>query len=400
MNNIMTLTNAERGLVRKAIKVHPLWPAWRQEHGVTMADMTSSRCIEFATFAEMDLTAVLNGEDDDMTDEEHDEIRKQFEQEEVEAEVVAQAVKPQPVQEAPEDLTGALLALKKALGGSVDADAVRAIVEEAIAPLRTQVQDAAPVILIKSAPDADPVKLEGLRHERFDTLLAACMARDTSGRPLNVWLAGPSQSGKTTAAEMVAKALDLPFSFHGAMTMPHELTGFVDAGGKYHETQFVRAYRDGGVCLLDEVDAGSNEALLCLNAALANGQMPLPTGDMIERHADFVCIGAANTWGVGATAEYVGRAKLDAAFLQRFPIKIDWPYDEKLERKFCGNPDWAMRVQSARKSAQKAGLKVLITPAHSKAGAALIAAGMSEDDAAKLTYLAGLTDAQVAQVEG
>jgi cobaltochelatase CobS len=115
---------------------------------------------------------------------------------------------------------------------------------------------------------------------------------------------------------------------------------------------------------------------------------------MFARHPDSLIIATANTWGLGATADYVGRSKLDAAFLSRFPIRIHWDYDEKLEQQICGNVQWAKRVQKARRAAKKAGIKVIICPRISIGGAALINAGMDEDKAAKLTYLANLTPEQ------
>jgi cobaltochelatase CobS len=242
-------------------------------------------------------------------------------------------------------------------------------------------------------------ELPAQRHPQLETLLRAISARDVSGARLNVWIAGPAGSGKTHAAKQCAQALGLTFGFHGAMTYAHDLVGFVDAGGRYHETQFVKLYRDGGLCLLDELDSGTSEALLTLNAALANGQIATPNGQIITRHPDFACIGAANTFGAGATAEYVGRNKLDAAFLSRFPVKLSWAYDLELESAICGNPDWAQEVQAARAKAQAAGLKIVIDPRHSIAGAALIAAGMDRAQVAELTYLAGLKPEQVTMLK-
>ena len=91
---------------------------------------------------------------------------------------------------------------------------------------------------------------------------------------------------------------------------------------------------------------------------------------------------------------------MDAAFLSRFPVKLAWGYDEQLEAAMCGNAAWAARVQRARAAAAKAGLKVLIDPRVSMAGAALIAAGFSENEAANLTYLAGLSPAQADMLAG
>src|SRR6056297_903494 len=215
--------------------------------------------------------------------------------------------------------------------------------------------------VIEVKTDRGTNKVTGLSHPMLETLITSLAAG------LNVWIAGPSGSGKTYGAMQAAEALGLKFEAQGAMTMAHELTGFVDANGTYHETPFVRAFKEGGLILLDEIDAGSNEALLCLNSALANGFMSLPNGEHVKAHDNFKCIGAANTFGHGATAEYVGRVRIDAAFLQRFGARLDWGYDEELETKMTGNDEWSARVQAARAAAKEQGLKVMITPRQSQA---------------------------------
>jgi cobaltochelatase CobS len=138
---------------------------------------------------------------------------------------------------------------------------------------------------------------------------------------------------------------------------------------------------------------------LALNGALANGLSAFPDG-MVRRHKDSIFVAAGNTVGSGATAEFVGRNRLDAAFLSRFPVKIEWPRDPAIEKAIAGNDAWASRVMTARARAASAGIKHAIDPRHTQAGAALIAAGMSMDEAADLTYLAGLPDAQRRTVEG
>lgn len=275
----------------------------------------------------------------------------------------------------------------------VNREEVVKIVKKEVEPILKKLQENKPVILVVDK-DKEVGKLEGTRHPKADTLLKALSTKLVDNTFINVWLSGPAGSGKTFAVKQVAKALGIEYGFHGAMTMAHELVGFVDAGGTYHETVFVRLYRMGGVCLLDECDAGSSEALLALNAALANGQMSLPTGEIIERHPDFRCVAAANTFGHGATADYVGRARIDAAFLDRFGVRISWDYDEKMEQTICGDKNWAEHVQAARKRAVQKGLKVLITPRASITGAALVAGGLSFKEAAELTFLSGLTPEQ------
>jgi hypothetical protein len=236
-------------------------------------------------------------------------------------------------------------------------------------------------------------------HPKLATLLQVLAAKDHADRSPQVLLVGPTGSGKTHACEQAADALGLPFYLHGAMSMSHELMGFVDAAGNYHRTPFRDAFENGGVVLLDELDSWDASVTLALNAALANGVASFPDG-MIRRHKDCIVIGAANTWGTGATAEYVGRTRLDAAFLSRFPVKITWERDATIEKAIAQDDTWAARVMAARERAAKNGLKHLIDPRHTAAGAALIRSGMSADMAAALTYQAGLSAEQVRMVEG
>lgn len=245
----------------------------------------------------------------------------------------------------------------------------------------------------------DVVKVEGTQHPKMRLLAAACASRMGNGFVPNIWLFGPTASGKTHAAEQLAEAMGMKFYMHGAMSMAHELMGFVDAGGTYHRTPFRDAFEHGGIVLWDEVDSWDGQVTLATNAPLANGQCAFPDG-MVKRHPDCIIIAAGNTTGSGATADFVGRNRLDAAFMSRFATKIHWPRDPAIEYAIAGNDAWVKRVIAARQRAEAAGIKHLIDPRHSQAGAALIRAGMTMDEAADMTYLAGLPDAQRRTVEG
>jgi len=247
--------------------------------------------------------------------------------------------------------------------------------------------------------DGSVGKVEGHSHPKLATLLRALSVRQANGFAVNVFLVGSTSSGKTHGAGQAAKALGRSFGAHGAMMMSHELMGFIDASGHYHRTPFRDAFENGGVVLLDEVDSWDASVTLSLNAALANGYASFPDG-MVPRHSDCVIIGGANTHGSGATAEYVGRNRLDSAFLSRFPVRIEWNPDPALEVAISGNPEFARRVQAARERARAAGLKHLIDARQMQAGAALIAAGFTSDEAADLTYLAGLSKEQRKMIEG
>lgn len=240
---------------------------------------------------------------------------------------------------------------------------------------------------------------DGHHHPKFATLCRMLSARQSNGFAPSVWISGPAGSGKTHAVSQFAAAAGLPFHFNGAVGMSHELLGFIDAAGHYHRTPFREAYENGGVYLFDEVDASDNAALLALNAAMANGRATFPDAQ-IERHKDCIIVATANTFGLGGTADYVGRAKIDAAFVDRFGGRLFWQYDTALEVAISGNPEFARRVQAARERARAAGLKVVISPRAVIAGAAYIAQGMTPDEVAEVTYLANLTDEQKKIVEG
>lgn len=144
---------------------------------------------------------------------------------------------------------------------------------------------------------------------------------------------GPAGSGKSHAMEQIARDLGLNFYMANRIQNTFELVGFVDAAGKYVTTQFYEAYTKGGLFFFDEVDASSPEALVTINAAVAQGHMAFPGHSNNEpMHKKFKAVVAGNTYGTGSTLQYTGRNKLDAATLDRFMV-IDWDYDRELENK-------------------------------------------------------------------
>jgi cobaltochelatase CobS len=258
-------------------------------------------------------------------------------------------------------------------------------------------------VLIRSGEFGTTTVNVGLQHEKFETLLKACSARDHRGYHLNVWLTGPTASGKTTAAESVAKAMSLPFGSDGSLDSDYKVLGFIDANGNIVSTQFLKIYENGGIYLADEIDNWQASALLSLNAALANGWVASPKG-MTPRHKDCVVIAAANTWGLGATSEYVGRSKLDAASLDRFQPKILWPYDTNLERALAVNQAgkagsiWFDIVVAYRSAVAKQGLKIIISPRATFSGLALLASGFTPEEVIEMTLVASLAPEQVRAV--
>lgn len=135
------------------------------------------------------------------------------------------------------------------------------------------------------------------------------------------------------------------------------MTGFIDAGGDFHETEFYKACTDESDCVffLDEMDASIPEVLVLLNAAIANGYFEFPTGRVNLEHVHFVSAG--NTVGSGADDLYTGRMVLDQATLDRFAI-IDFDYSLQIEMSISkGNTDLVDFIRQLRTEATTKGVR-------------------------------------------
>lgn len=249
-------------------------------------------------------------------------------------------------------------------------------------------------------PTLEVKKLDGVQHEQFPKVLAALNLR------LSIMMVGPAGTGKTTIASSAAHALGMDFSSKSctSQTTESSLVGFINAAGHYVTTEFRKRFENGGVFLLDEVDNANPNVLGVLNSALANGEMAFPDG-MVKRHSDFVCVAAGNTYGNGATTEYVGRNPIDAATKDRF-VFIDVNIDEKVEAAMLASIPldaavanrWLAAVRKARRNVESAGLKVVVSPRATMYGATLLAAGWEPQDVVAATLLKGAKPDQTAKI--
>ena len=204
--------------------------------------------------------------------------------------------------------------------------------------------------------------IKGVFHGQFKKLFQLANAR------MNLFLYGPTGCGKTHVCSQLAETLGLRFAFISCSAGMSEgqLLGRllpVGKGGQfeYVPSEFVTCYEEGGVFLLDELDAADPNVLLIVNAALANGHLALPNRPAkptAKRHKDFVCVAAANTVGIGADRLYSGRNKLDAATLDRFQIgKVYLDYDPAVEEQLCPDAELRDRLQQYRKAVKAHGLE-------------------------------------------
>ena len=206
---------------------------------------------------------------------------------------------------------------------------------------------------IEIKDDIKTKKIDGIFHKKFEEILKIV------SKNVPLMLTGPAGAGKNYTLEQVAKALDLPFYFTNAITQEYKLTGFIDAGGKYQETQFYKAFKDGGLFFLDEVDASVPEALIILNSAIANGYFDFPNG-RVDAHKDFRVVCAGNTYGTGADMVYVGRNALDGATLDRFAV-IEFDYDEEVEKQLAYDNDLYDFIKDLRNSIKEASLRYIVS---------------------------------------
>jgi MoxR-like ATPase len=193
-----------------------------------------------------------------------------------------------------------------------------------------------------------------ITHDKFETILKFVKADEP------VMMVGPAGSGKNIIVGQIAKALDLDFYFSNAITEEYKLTGFIDAMGKYHETEFFRAFTKGGIFFLDEMDASIPETLVILNAAIANRYFDFPHLGKVKAHENFRVIAAGNTFGHGATYQYVGRNQLDAASLNRFAV-VEIDYSKAIEKAICSDKELLDFLQDFRKSCEKGGVNHIVS---------------------------------------
>ena len=218
-----------------------------------------------------------------------------------------------------------------------------------------------------------PRKIEDIFHQCFPDICTLIDAKE------EIFLYGPTGCGKSHTLGQAANAMKLDFAFTSfsagtsegtlvgkqlpmvdekAMVATYNrlvkqkitpasaatLAAAIGSGFNYLISEYVRVYENGGLFLLDEIDAADANVLLVINASLANGKMAVPNRPdqpYAYRHKDFVAAAAANTIGLGADRMYSGRSRLDDSSMDRFRIGIiQMDYDADVERQLC--PDEAI----------------------------------------------------------
>jgi len=152
---------------------------------------------------------------------------------------------------------------------------------------------------------------------------------------MNVWLYGGTGAGKSSLAEQVCAIGKLPLiyqSFHEDIKPDALFGGFrlEDGNTVWQDGPVTKAYREGLVLLLDEVDGTPPEILFCLYAILDRKPLVLADNgcEVVKCHPNFRVVATGNTLGRGdESGSYSGTNVLNRAFLNRFRIwyQVNYP---------------------------------------------------------------------------
>ena len=159
------------------------------------------------------------------------------------------------------------------------------------------------------------------------------------------YIAGPTGNGKSTMIEQICakNKRDLIRINLNTMSDEEQLIGsktLEDGNVTVVEGPVLIAMRTGSVLLLDEIDAGAANTLLCLQPILEGKPYYFKLkNEVITPASGFNVIATANTKGKGSDdGRYIGTNVLNEAFLERFAVTFEQEYPTRsVELKIINN---------------------------------------------------------------
>jgi len=166
-----------------------------------------------------------------------------------------------------------------------------------------------------------------------------------------VYFYGPTQSGKTTIADLLVKVVETELLDGGKITEEHSITSYNDVRGVFDENALFYALYYGKTIFYDELDNGNPDNLIVLgtfSSKLVN-KIDSPEKEItvqfakrrfVPINANARIIAAGNTSGKGRNREYTARSRMDESSLERMvPIYVG--YNNDVEKKIFGKyNDW------------------------------------------------------------
>lgn len=159
------------------------------------------------------------------------------------------------------------------------------------------------------------------------------------------YISGPTGNGKSTMVEQICAKHKKPLIRVNLnmMTDEEQLIGsktLENGNVEIVEGPVLIAMRNGTTLLLDEIDAGSANTLLCLQPILEGKPYYFKlNNEMIVPAVGFNILATANTKGKGSDdGRYIGTNILNEAFLERFAVTFEQDYpNAKIEIKIIKN---------------------------------------------------------------
>ena len=217
----------------------------------------------------------------------------------------------------------------------VEDTAISAVVTSICAPIKKSdvAYDSASLI-----PSKDKNYVAFGNHKDVDKIVR-------SGVFYPTYITGPTGNGKSTMVEQVCATNKKPLIRVNlnAMTDEDQLIGsktLVDGNVEIVEGPVLIAMRTGATLLLDELDAGGANVLLCLQPVLEGKPFYFKLkNELIKPAPGFNIFATANTKGKGSDdGRYIGTNILNEAFLERFAVTFNQEYPSaSVERKIVIN---------------------------------------------------------------
>lgn len=187
-------------------------------------------------------------------------------------------------------------------------------------------------------PVKDPNYVSFGNHKDVDKIVK-------SGIFYPAYITGPTGNGKSTMIEQIcAGAKKSLIRINLNMTTDEEqLIGsktLVDGNVEVVEGPVLIAMRTGSILLLDEIDAGGANALLCLQPILEGKPFYFKLkNELVVPSPGFNIFATANTKGKGSDdGRYIGTNILNEAFLERFAVTFNQEYpSSSVEKKIVLN---------------------------------------------------------------
>lgn len=187
-------------------------------------------------------------------------------------------------------------------------------------------------------PSVDPVFVPHGAYSVIEKLIR-------SKKFFTMYLTGESGTGKNKCIEQACAKIRRPVIRVQITrdTKESDIIGsktLIDGNIVYEDGPVIWAAKSGAVLILDELDAGDPNEVMCLQRILEGGEFFVKSlNRMIVPAEGFAIISTSNTRGQGSdSGRWIGTGVLNAAFLDRFSMCLEQPYpSKKIEQEILEN---------------------------------------------------------------